>query len=143
MLGILHSYFTAENSFESKTELRKRNINSGYVYRDDLDEKKSATKPKKRDSKGQPESTPLLRKEVKSEREQNHGRRGEEREGIKVKILMTKEEAARLLSKCKDGGVLEFKDVARELVQIPATRVSVVASGKGEDHVLGSIPEEF
>ncbi|KAL8521849.1 hypothetical protein ACS0TY_012131 [Phlomoides rotata] len=27
-----------------------------------------------------------------------------------VKILMTKEEAARFLSKCKDGGILELKD---------------------------------
>ncbi|KAH7841230.1 hypothetical protein Vadar_027362 [Vaccinium darrowii] len=142
MLGILLSYFS-ENSFDSKTKLRERNINPSYVCRDDLDEKKSATKLKKRDNKGRPESTPLLRKEEKSEREQNHGRRGKEKEGIKVKILMTKEEAARLLLKCKDGGVLEFEDVARELVQIPATRVSVVASAKGEDRVLGSIPEEF
>lgn len=29
-----------------------------------------------------------------------------------VKILMKKEEAVRLLSKCKDGGVLDLKDVA-------------------------------
>lgn len=32
-----------------------------------------------------------------------------------VKILMTKEEAVRLLSKCKDGNVLDLKDVAHQL----------------------------
>lgn len=47
---------------------------------------------------------------------------------IRVKIKMTKEEAARLLSKCKEGGVLEFKDVARELVALPMNRVSVVSA---------------
>lgn len=50
---------------------------------------------------------------------------GEMKKGVKVKILMTKKEAAELLSKCKEGGVLEFKDVARELVQIPPNRVSL------------------
>ncbi|MQI71992.1 hypothetical protein EI017_24840, partial [Escherichia coli] len=44
-----------------------------------------------------------------------------EREGIRVKVKMTKEEAARFLSKC-NGGVLEFKDVARDLVFIPVNR---------------------
>lgn len=51
---------------------------------------------------------------------------GERGAGIRVKVKMTKEEAARLLSKCKQGGVLEFKDVARELVELPANRVSVI-----------------
>lgn len=46
---------------------------------------------------------------------------------IRVNVKMTKEEAARLLSKCKEGGVLEFKDVARELVALPVNRVSVVS----------------
>lgn len=57
--------------------------------------------------------------------------------GIRVKILMTKEEAERLLSKCKDRGSLEFKDVVHELMNIPADRVTVV-----HDAVLNSIPEE-
>ncbi|TKY60720.1 hypothetical protein E2542_SST17819 [Spatholobus suberectus] len=51
-----------------------------------------------------------------------------EKEGIRVRVKLTKEEAARLLSKC-NGGVLEFKDVARELVLIPVNRVSVVSDG--------------
>ncbi|PON45213.1 hypothetical protein PanWU01x14_260430 [Parasponia andersonii] len=65
---------------------------------------------------------------------------------MRVKVTMTKQEAARLLSRCKEGGVLEFKDVARELVQIPVDRVSVdvapisaTCSGKV---LLQSIAEE-
>lgn len=60
--------------------------------------------------------------------------------GMKVKILMTKEEAARLLSRCADGGVLAFKDVANELVDIPSSRVAVISCGGGavDDAKLGS-----
>lgn len=43
---------------------------------------------------------PLIERDEKSAR------------GTQVKIVMTKEEALRMLSKCRDGGVLEFKDVA-------------------------------
>ncbi|KAJ6927176.1 hypothetical protein NC651_011295 [Populus alba x Populus x berolinensis] len=55
---------------------------------------------------------------------------------------MTKEEAARLMAKCKEGGLLEFKDVAHELAQLPANRVSVVSSNGGYGGLLRSIPEE-
>lgn len=48
-----------------------------------------------------------------------------ERERIRVKVKMTKEEAVRLLSKCKEGGVLEFNDVARQLAALPVDRVTV------------------
>ena len=51
------------------------------------------------------------------------------KEGIRVRIKLTKEEAARLLSKCNNGGILEFEDVARELVLIPVNRVSIVSDG--------------
>ncbi|KAL3742929.1 hypothetical protein ACJRO7_018264 [Eucalyptus globulus] len=64
---------------------------------------------------------------------------------MRVKVKMTKQEAARLLSKCGDGGVLEFRDVARELVEIPISRVSVVSRMRPEDAAVGklkSIPEE-
>nr|XP_009614572.1 uncharacterized protein LOC104107460 [Nicotiana tomentosiformis] len=47
---------------------------------------------------------------------------------IKVKILMKKEDAERLLLKCKEGGVLEFMDVAQELVQVPSTSVRFLFS---------------
>ncbi|MED6179539.1 hypothetical protein PIB30_001831 [Stylosanthes scabra] len=47
-------------------------------------------------------------------------------EGIRVKVKMTKEQANRLLSKCKEGGVLDFKDVASELVSIPINRLTLL-----------------
>uniref|UniRef100_A0A803R6K5 DUF7890 domain-containing protein n=1 Tax=Cannabis sativa TaxID=3483 RepID=A0A803R6K5_CANSA len=49
----------------------------------------------------------------------------EEKKVMRVKVTMTKQDAARLLSKCKEGGKLDFKDVAQELVKIPVDRVSV------------------
>ncbi|XP_020224803.1 uncharacterized protein LOC109806722 [Cajanus cajan] len=49
-----------------------------------------------------------------------------EKERIRVRVKLTKEEAARLLSKC-NGGVLQFNDVARQLVLIPVNRVCVVS----------------
>ncbi|KAK3434218.1 hypothetical protein EUGRSUZ_D01742 [Eucalyptus grandis] len=64
---------------------------------------------------------------------------------MRVKVKMTKQEAARLLGKCGDGGVLEFRDVARELVQLPMSRVTVVSGTRPEDGAVGelkSIPEE-
>uniref|UniRef100_A0A6N2MKX1 DUF7890 domain-containing protein n=1 Tax=Salix viminalis TaxID=40686 RepID=A0A6N2MKX1_SALVM len=45
-------------------------------------------------------------------------------------------------SACREGGVLEFKDVAHELAQIPVNRVSVISSAGGYGGVLHSIPEE-
>ncbi|KAL4651401.1 hypothetical protein ACB092_01G156900 [Castanea dentata] len=65
----------------------------------------------------------------------------EKKEVIRVKVRMTKQEAARMLSKCKDGGVLDFKDVALELVQIPTNQISIVSPTTFP--VLESIPEEF
>jgi len=48
----------------------------------------------------------------------------------RVKVKMTKEEAAKLLSKfkCKEGGVLPFKDVASELVALPMDRVTILST---------------
>ncbi|CAK8579340.1 unnamed protein product [Lathyrus sativus] len=40
-----------------------------------------------------------------------------EKEGIRVTIRLTKQQAAELLSKC-NGNVLELKDVARELLSV-------------------------
>ncbi|KAG5563445.1 hypothetical protein RHGRI_006013 [Rhododendron griersonianum] len=124
MLDILYPYFNIGN-FGSKTKLNNQN-NPNYILRDDLDKKNPTNKLKIRENKVPAEArVPLLQKEKELEKEQSHRLLvgGEEiREGMKVKNLMTKEEAARLLSKCRDGGVLEFRDVARELVQIPASR---------------------
>jgi len=44
-----------------------------------------------------------------------------EKEGIRVTIRLTKQQAAELLSRC-NGSVLELKDVARELLSIQGNR---------------------
>lgn len=38
-----------------------------------------------------------------------------EKSSFQVKILMKKDEAIQLLSKCKEGGILELEDVANKL----------------------------
>ncbi|GMP96660.1 hypothetical protein CsSME_00045198 [Camellia sinensis var. sinensis] len=161
MLGLLQSYFTETRS-DPKQKLKKQS-KQNYIYRDELDKKSSILprKLKKRAKEGEA-TKPLLQKEdgkKNIERENHHGDggSGSRSGGMKVRVLMTKEEAARLLSKCKDGGVLQFKDVACELIQIPQNRVSVVDSSqtvspisipnpvplfKTNDGVLESIPEE-
>ncbi|KAL8521280.1 hypothetical protein ACS0TY_011716 [Phlomoides rotata] len=49
--------------------------------------------------------------------------------GIQLKIVMTREEAVRLLSKCRDrGGSLQFKDVDNELVRLPNNRLQLVST---------------
>lgn len=73
--------------------------------------------------------------EEDSETGNHHVEKGVSGKGVRVKILMTKEEAVRLLSKCRDGGILEMKDVADQelqllLLQIPRSRVSVFESSR-------------
>ncbi|XP_061361027.1 uncharacterized protein LOC133304958 [Gastrolobium bilobum] len=103
------------------------------VYRDELTKKQSPTKKTVKKSVRFADSEPtILGEDRDSEKEFEKrncaaGNEFGEKEGIRVKVKMTKEEAARFLSKC-NGGVLEFKDVARELVSIPVNRVSVVST---------------
>lgn len=102
------------------------------VYRDELiTKKKPPTLPSKAVKKSVrfADSDPSIFGEDHNEKKLAKGRcsGGDELGGIRVKLKMTKDEAARLLSKCKEGGVLEFKDVARELVALPLNRVSVVS----------------
>jgi len=91
------------------------------VYRDELINRKKSSESSKKVKKSVrfADSEPSIFGEQKKEKG---------KETIRVKVKMTKEEAARLLSKCKEGGVLEFKDVARELVTLPLNRVRVVSS---------------
>ncbi|KAK4262893.1 hypothetical protein QN277_028388 [Acacia crassicarpa] len=105
------------------------------VYRDELTKKqapatrKAVVKKSVRFADSEPtilgDDDESLVKEKQSDEKRVINSSGEKREGIRVKVKMTKEEAARLLSKCKEGGFLEFRDVARELVSIPEGRVSV------------------
>ncbi|XP_019447249.1 PREDICTED: uncharacterized protein LOC109350470 [Lupinus angustifolius] len=97
------------------------------VYRDELTTKKQTPKKRVKKCVRFSDSEPTILGEDNSEKEfekrncaSNEIR---EREGIRVKIKLTKEEAVRFLSKCNEG-VLEFKDVAHELVSIPVNRVS-------------------
>ncbi|XP_015949313.1 uncharacterized protein LOC107474229 [Arachis duranensis] len=102
------------------------------VYRDELTNKKQQP-PKKTIVKKTvrfADAEPTILGEEKCISEDNEWSRekGEGNQGIRVKVKMTKEEAFRLLSKCNNnGGVLEFKDVARELVSFPTNRVCVVS----------------
>ncbi|XP_040989036.1 uncharacterized protein LOC121236667 [Juglans microcarpa x Juglans regia] len=133
----------------------KSSVNAKTIYRDELDKKASRKKPGKscRDRSTVADSkVPLLPGDQDGkDSERRGGRHGSsststhvDKKGvIRVKVRMTKEEAARLLSRCRDGGLLEFKDVATELVQIPKNRVRVVSLDTiGLDPVLKSIPEE-
>lgn len=111
------------------------------VYRDEL-EKKASRKKLESSSRDHIAYSKLPILQLPGE--DGHG--GVDKKGfIRVKVKMTKEEAARLLSRCKDGGFLEFKDVALELAQIPVDRVSVVSPNPiCDDHpVLRGIPEEL
>ena len=96
------------------------------VYRDELNKK------------------PLIqREELMDGRNRKKKNQEGRREAMRVKILMTKEQAERLLSKCKDGGSLEFKDVVHELMTIPADRITVIdPDTSSHDGVLKTIPEE-
>ncbi|GMI95533.1 hypothetical protein HRI_003222600 [Hibiscus trionum] len=62
---------------------------------------------------------------------------------MRIKVKMTREEAARLLSRCKEGGIIEFKDVASQLVNLPMNRVTVVSPCSAAKPLLHSIPEEY
>lgn len=72
----------------------------------------------------------------------NCGNSAEEKGGIRIKVKTTKEEAAQVLLKCKNGGVLEFKDLASELVQIPLNSVSALPPSSDSGVSLMTIPRE-
>ncbi|KAF2316164.1 hypothetical protein GH714_041505 [Hevea brasiliensis] len=103
---------------------------TNFIHRDDLSKNPSTKKVKKGDFLASSRE-PLLCKELEDKK--NLEKRGygcattvEEKGVIRVKVKMTKQEAARLMSKCKDGGILEFRDVAHELVQIPVNHAAAV-----------------
>ncbi|GLT78096.1 hypothetical protein SLA2020_496420 [Shorea laevis] len=123
-------------SFEQSVKHREPNCSKGFVYRDELSKKVQPStmekgKPKKGDCHNKNKTGVVEEKGTTV---------------MRVKVKMTKQEAARLLAKCKEGGTLEFKDVARELVEIPVGRVSIVdqnlmTAGAGKTSALESIPE--
>ena len=126
---MMHTMFACLNKIvQEQLKVKKA------VYRDELiTKKKPPTLPSKAVKKSVrfADSDPSIFGEDHNEKKLVKGRcssDGDESGGIRVKLKMTKDEAARLLSKCKEGGVLEFKDVARELVALPLNRVSVVSA---------------
>ncbi|XVF10407.1 hypothetical protein REPUB_Repub07fG0180300 [Reevesia pubescens] len=113
---------------------------SKFIYRDQLSKKKQSQN-KQKSYYG--DSKPLVKvkggKDIKTNITGFDGKAS----NIRVKVKMTKQEAARLLSKSKEGGVLEFRDVVRELLDLPLDRVSVVSPCPLSNAVLDSIPEEY
>jgi hypothetical protein len=125
--------FVNRRSFDGVEEPRKPALNAKPIYRDELEkkvEKKSCV------------SSTVDKKEFEK-KSYGVSCSADKKKVITVKLRMTKEEAARMLSKCKDGGFLDFKDVARELVNIPPNRVNLVSSEASIHPVLESIPEEI
>ncbi|XVE64684.1 hypothetical protein DITRI_Ditri07aG0120800 [Diplodiscus trichospermus] len=120
---------------------------SKFVSRDELSKKNSQSKQKSYygDYSFSSTQVPLLKvRDEKDIKRSSAGFDGKISTTVRVKVTMTKKEAARLLSKCKDGGVLEFRDVARELVNLPMDRVAFVSPCPGRNNgVLDSIPEEY
>ncbi|XP_062146762.1 uncharacterized protein LOC133854543 [Alnus glutinosa] len=126
------SFVTSFNKlwFDEVEETRKPALNAKPIYRDELDQKNASKK----------------KVEKNSEKKSYGGSSIDKKEVMTVKVKMTKQEAARMLSKCKGGGFLDFKDVAHELVLIPPNRVTVVSADQATidgQVLLKSIPEEL
>nr|POE94107.1 hypothetical protein CFP56_47511 [Quercus suber] len=138
-------------SFHNPLVSRNPITDSKTIYRDELNKKASRKKCAEKSGKDHfaYSKVPLIPKEDDGKDYVRGAGCGgsttvEKKEVIvvkAVKVRMTKQEAARMLSKCKDGGVLDFKDVALELVQIPTNQISIVSPTTFP--VLESIPEEF
>ena len=67
---------------------------------------------------------------ISTDREEEELEVETEKKVVRITVKLTKQEANRMLSRCSNGGVLEFGDVASELMRIPPTRVrsSLVAN---------------
>ncbi|KAJ7010485.1 hypothetical protein D5086_000812 [Populus alba] len=139
MFTSLASYFSS--IVLDSTESSRRSKGTNLIYRDELMKKTPPKKIKKK--KG--DDCLASKEESEKKRLERRGCAGgavEEKGVVRVKVRMTKQEASRLMSKCKEGGVLEFKDVAHELAQLPVDRVRVVSPVGGYGGVLHTIPED-
>ncbi|KAI9173932.1 hypothetical protein LWI28_009069 [Acer negundo] len=158
MLSFVVSLFNKNVSYEDIVEETKQPRNTNIIYRDELSNKnvhhkKSSSTTNKHKTKYGDVLKPKNNNNNNKQR-RSHGSCGggvdQDHKGVimRVKVVMTKQEAARLLSKCKEGGVLGFKDVEKEIVQIPMNRVSVVSpaacnTNNTRGAALEGIPEEF
>ena len=82
------------------------------VYRDELTKKQRLRKAVKKTVRFA-ESEPTILGEDSEKTRCVSGNEVGGKEGIRVRIKLTKEEAARLLSKCNNGGILEFEEIGR------------------------------
>lgn len=135
---MLNSFLAFFDTLDEILQLNKSSAKNNIIYRDDLRKKPSPKKLKKAKNL-EAYSEPFLKKE----QGKTFCPAQDNKEVIRIKVVMTKQEAARLLSKCQDGGVLGFKDVASELVELPTNRVRIIppstsSTGSG----LKTIPEE-
>ncbi|KAG5058659.1 hypothetical protein JHK82_013640 [Glycine max] len=98
------------------------------VYRDELTRKQRPRKAVQKTVRFAESEPTILGEDSEKEFEKTRfgsGNEVGEKEEMRVRIKLTKEEAARLLSKCNNGGVLQFKDVAHELAFL-VNRVNIV-----------------
>ncbi|KAE9614073.1 hypothetical protein Lal_00016422 [Lupinus albus] len=124
IISTMFSYLNRKISHK-KVKLEPLKVTKA-IYRDELTTKKQTPKKRVKKCVRFSDSEPtILGEDSEKEIEKRNSASNEirEREGIRVKIKLTKEEAVRFLTKFNEG-VLEFKDVAHELVSIPVNRVS-------------------
>ncbi|KAA0044901.1 uncharacterized protein E5676_scaffold21G003900 [Cucumis melo var. makuwa] len=112
----------------------KRTKKTTYVYRDDLTKKKHSPPLSSSSPQHQPAEIKKVKKRVRfadtepviiaisTDREEEEEET--EKKVVRITVKLTKQEANRMLSRCSNDGVLEFGDVASELLRIPPTRVS-------------------
>jgi hypothetical protein len=99
------------------------------VYKYELTKKQSTCKTIKKRVRFVDSEPTILGEENKIyEKKRCVGNELGEKEGIRVTIRLTKEQAADLLTRYNNGSVLELKDVARELLSIPGDRVNIVST---------------
>ncbi|KAE8649206.1 hypothetical protein Csa_015041 [Cucumis sativus] len=120
----------------------KRTKKTAYVYRDNLTKKNHSPPSSSSSPQHQPEEIKKVKKRVRfadtepviiaisTDREEEELEVETEKKVVRITVKLTKQEANRMLSRCSNGGVLEFGDVASELMRIPPTRVrsSLVAN---------------
>lgn len=130
MLSSLATFFRYYYSPNEKLDRKE------IIYRDELSNKKRPIQNSKKnlDHHVDGGSEPLIC---------NEGTAG--KGVVRVKVKMTKEEANRLLSKCKEGGVLDFADVAHALGNIPTSHIAVsnILPNPSRATVLKTISEDF
>ncbi|XP_070040397.1 uncharacterized protein [Nicotiana tomentosiformis] len=144
IMGFASSLLKEIRFGERSNSRRKTKVESStttpttYVCRDELDIKKQSKIKKQVKFDLEPKYQHPEQEEISHEEQKKNNTVAVDNanNGIKVKILMKKEDAERLLLKCKEGGVLEFKDVAQELVQVPSTSVRVLSSSSNSSGAI-------